>query len=160
MTPDPAATLERAKHVAWVIARSKGLVRLLGNDGVESAANLAAAYALKTWDPQRCPSFDTYLGTKVRHQLIDDIRKAHGRRTHHPELVALTEETAIDDLDRTSTGVEQFLATLKPRDRWIVECHAAGMTPAPIGAALGLTAWAITQRMVIIRRSLRCFAAA
>lgn len=55
-----------------------------------SDGQLALWQAIQSYDSTRMPSLDTYLGIKVRHAMIDGLRKrTNGRRAVRPIVVSL-----------------------------------------------------------------------
>lgn len=158
----PRAILTAARRYAHATARRLTVDALLGEDGIESAANLAAAHSIARWDPAHGGTFDGYLAVTIRRQLIDDIRSRYGykRYRRRPALVSLRSDRdeAAAEHDWASTDVKAFLESLAPSDRWIVECRAAGYDTTTIGTRLGISASGVSQRLRVVRRSWRCFA--
>jgi DNA-directed RNA polymerase specialized sigma24 family protein len=156
VTPDsdPAVILAAARHSAHSAAHAMGIARLLGDDGIESAANLAAANSIRRWRADRGRKFNGFLAVMVRYQLIDDVRSRYGRHHRHPVPVPLDgHPEPASAADWASSDVESFLASLSPSTRWVIECLIAGVAAVEIAAHLGVTESAVSHRLRDVRRS-------
>jgi RNA polymerase sigma factor (sigma-70 family) len=158
--------IEGHAHLTYSLAARLGLhPGDVDWDDAISDGMLALWQALESYDPTRW-DFERYLPLRVRHRMIDGIRKRSGRGQDRPLFVSLD---ALDsdvrdcltlapaNLTATAEGRDlvRMLAQLDPRLPGIALLIAAGFTRTEAGALHGLSRARIWQLLTLANQAHR-----
>lgn len=132
-------------------------------DDLLQYAYLGLIDAAREWDPDRGMTFIGWARRIIRHRIVDEWRREHGRRPGltispfdptaddlAPSIIQAAASVdmgyeRVDDAAEAASIVDRILPDLRARDRFVITELGDGATLVQVGGRLGLTESRIAQ---------------
>lgn len=148
--------------VDWVIHRM--VIFGLEREDARSIGYMALVKAAQTYDPSKS-TWATHATFRIRHAILDELRKIKGRYTRRPNVASLETlmtEVANFDIEDPDSDIEisddryayRILNSLSHREQTIIKFRAIGYTYFQIAQELGISESRVNQIVIRMRERL------